>query len=220
MPAMLITIDGPAGAGKGTLSQHLACIYHLAHLDTGLLYRAVGLKMLERGEDLADKEAAVKIATSLRSTDFEHPALRDEAVGNAASHIASFPEVRAVLLDFQRNFAKHPPLGKQGVILDGRDLGHVVFPEAICKFYVTASPELRAERRFKELHQKGIDSIYEAILEDIKRRDERDQRRKVSPLRPAKDAFILDTSEMKIEDVIEKACSYIESKYPGAQKHS
>jgi len=218
MPFIIIAIDGPAGAGKGTLARHLAHIYQLNHLDTGLLYRAVALKMVEGGEDIADKEAAVRTALSLKTTDLKNPSLRDEAIGNAASHIAIFPEVRTILLEFQRKFAKKPSSGKQGVVLDGRDIGRVVLPKASCKIFVTASPRVRAERRLKELHQKGIDSIYEAVLEDIKTRDERDRMRKVSPLHPAEDAFILDTSGLGIDEVIKKACLFVDSIYPEAHK--
>lgn len=218
MSFMIIAIDGPAGAGKGTLARHLAHIYHLNHLDSGLLYRAVALKMVEGAKDFADKDAAIQAAASVKATDLKSASLRDEAIGNLASEIAPFPEVRTILLNFQRNFAKRPSHGKQGVIIDGRDIGLTVLPEALCKIYVTASPKIRAMRRLKELQQKGIDSIYEATLEDIKARDTRDRRRKVSPLRPAKDAFILDTSELGIDDVIEKACLFVDSKYPEAQK--
>lgn len=218
MSFMIIAIDGPAGAGKGTLAHNLAQVYHLTHLDSGLLYRAVALKMLEGGEDIANKEAAIKMALSLKAADLQHPSLRDEAIGNMASQIASVVEVRTILLAFQRDFAKNRVPGKQGVVLDGRDIGLVVLPEAPCKIYVTASLKIRAERRLKELHQKGIDSIYESVLEDIKTRDARDRERKVSPLQPAEDAFILDTSELGIDDTIKKACLFVDSKYPEAHK--
>ncbi len=218
MSFVMIAIDGPAGAGKGTLARYLAHIYHLSHLDTGLLYRAVALKIVEGAEDFADKEAAIRAASSLKASALKSSSLRDEAIGNLASEIASISEVRTILLNFQRDFAKRASPGKQGVILDGRDIGLVVLPDALCKIYVTACPKVRAQRRLKELQEKGIDSIYEATLEDIKARDTRDRRRKVSPLRPAKDAFIIDTSELGISDVVEKACFFVDSKYPEAHK--
>lgn len=218
MQPIIIAIDGPAGAGKGTLARHLASLYHLAHLDTGLLYRAVALKMLEKGYDLANKEHAVSIAHTLHPSDLKKSDLRDEAVGNAASQIAPFSELRETLFKFQIDFAAHPPPGKEGVVLDGRDIGLVILPDAPCKIFVTASPEVRAKRRLKELHQKGIQSIYDAVLEDIRTRDTRDQNRDVSPLRPAEDAYILDTSELDINDVVEKACVFVESKYPDATR--
>jgi cytidylate kinase len=216
---MMIAIDGPAGAGKGTLSRHLAQIYSLDFLDTGLLYRAVAFNMLKEGKNIQDKAAALKTLLLLKSDDLENLLLRSETVGNSASIIAAFPEVRSALLEFQRNFAKNPSVGKQGVILDGRDIGLVILPEAPCKIFVTASPEVRAERRLKELHQNKIYSTFELVLEDIKERDTRDRLRKISPLRPAQDAFILDTSELGINDVVEKALLFVDSIYPQAQKN-
>lgn len=218
MLSLIITIDGPAGAGKGTLARILAKIYHLAHLDTGLLYRGVALKMFKEGCDVSDQEAAVRIASSLSINDLEDPSLRDEKTGNLASHVATIPRVREVLLNLQRNFAKNPPEGSLGVVLDGRDIGRLVFPEAPCKIYVTASPEVRATRRLKELHQKEINSIYETVLEDIKARDARDRERKFSPLLPAEDAFIIDTSKLGIDEVVKKACFFVDSTYPDAKK--
>lgn len=215
---MVIAIDGPAGAGKGTLAQYLAQIYSLDHLDTGLLYRAVASNLLEKGENLEDKETARKAALLLKKEDLNNPSLRNETIGNAASKIAIFSEVRETLLAFQRNFAKNPSRDKQGVILDGRDIGLIVLPEAPCKIFVTASPMVRADRRLKELHLKKTYSTFESILEDIKERDTRDEMRKFSPLRPAKDAFILDTSELGICDVIKKASLFVDSIYPQAQK--
>lgn len=216
---MIIAIDGPAGAGKGTLAHHIARIYSLDHLDTGLLYRAIAWKMLARGEDFKDRDAALRAASLLKKEDLNNPSLRDEVVGNGASLIAVFPELRASLLAFQRDFAKNPSKGKQGVILDGRDIGVVVLPEAPCKIFVTASPSVRAERRRKELHQKKIYCTLESVLEDIKERDARDEKREVSPLRPADDAFILDTSELGIGDVVEQAICFIDSIYSQARKN-
>jgi len=217
-PFMIIAVDGPAGAGKGTLAHHLAHIYSLECLDTGLLYRAVAFKILKAGDDLHDKEAAGKAAQFLQREDLHNPLLRSEEIGNGASIVATFSEVRAPLLEFQRNFASNTPKNKQGVILDGRDIGLVVLPEAPCKIFVTASPRVRAERRLKELHQKKNYSIFEDVLEDIEERDTRDRLRKLSPLRPAEDSFILDTSELEIDDVVEKASVFVDLIYPHAQK--
>ena len=215
---MIIAIDGPAGAGKGTLAQHLAKIYSLDHLDTGLLYRAVAFKLLEKGENLQNPTIATRTALLLEKEELKNPALRNETIGNMASKIAVFPEVREALLLFQRKFAITSSPHKQGVILDGRDIGLVVLPEAPCKIFVTASPTVRAERRLKELHLKKTYSTFESILEDIKERDTRDEMREFSPLRPASDAFVLDTSELGICDVIEKASFFVDSIYPQAHK--
>jgi cytidylate kinase len=218
MSFMLIAIDGPAGAGKGTLARHLADIYSLDYLDTGLLYRAVAFKIMEQEGGLQDQDVAVNAALNLKAQELENPALRLETVGNAASKIAVFPQVREALLAFQRQFAAHPSLGKQGVILDGRDIGRVVLPKAPCKIFVTASPEVRADRRLKELHLQKSYSTFERILEDIKERDRRDEKREISPLRPAQDAFILDTSELGIKEAIEKASLFVDSIYSQVHK--
>lgn len=219
-PPLLIAIDGTAGAGKGTLARRVAQFYNLAHLDTGLLYRALGQALLERNMDPSDPSLALGIAHSLESLDLTHPALRDEEVGIAASHVATFSEVRKRLLAYQKSFARQIPEGKKGCVMDGRDIGRVVFPEALCKIYVTATSEVRAHRRFKELQEKGISSIYEHLLKDIEARDERDRTRKTSPLYPAEDAFILETSHITIEEVFHQACGYVNSKYgnPGKSR--
>ena len=143
---MVITVDGPAGAGKGTLARCLAQIYSLDCLDTGLLYRAVALKMLENGENFEDMGAALRTALLLKNDDLKNPLLRSEIIGNGASIVAAFSEVRSTLLEFQRDFARNPSIGQQGVILDGRDIGCTVLPEAPCKIFVIASPKVRAER--------------------------------------------------------------------------
>ena len=208
---MLIAVDGPAAAGKGTLSRRLAEHFNLARLDTGLIYRAVAKKVLET-KDPENNKIAVKIAQFLSLNDLDTNGLRDEAIGTAASKISAIPEVRKTLLNFQRNFAKNPPNGKVGAILDGRDIGTVVCPKAEFKLFITASSKIRAERRFKELQDRGKEAIRSAVLRDIIDRDERDSIRSVSPLLPAQDAQILDTSKLDPDAVFNLALDFISLK--------
>lgn len=208
---MLIAVDGPAAAGKGTLSRRLAEHFNLARLDTGLIYRAVAKKVLET-KDPENNKIAIEIAQFLSLNDLDTNGLRDEAIGTAASKISVIPEVRKTLLNFQRNFAKNPPNGKVGAILDGRDIGTVVCPKAEFKLFITASSTIRAERRFKELQDRGKEAIRSAILRDIIDRDERDSIRSVSPLLPAQDAQILDTSKLDPDAVFNLALDFISLK--------
>jgi cytidylate kinase len=208
---MLIAVDGPAAAGKGTLSCRLAEHFNLARLDTGLIYRTVAKKVLET-KDPENNKIAIEIAQSLSLNDLDTNGLRDEAIGTAASKISAIPEVRKTLLNFQRNFAKNPPNGKVGAILDGRDIGTVVCPKAEFKLFITASSKIRAERRFKELQDRGKEAIRSAILRDIIDRDERDSIRSVSPLLPARDAQILDTSKLDPDAVFNLALDFISLK--------
>lgn len=209
---MIIAIDGPSGVGKGTLAKNLARKYNLALLDTGVLYRAVGLICLEKGLDPDDPNQAFK-AAQMNIFDFMNdPRLRTEQVGQAASKASVHPKVRAHLLDFQRNFAKNPPKGFDGAILDGRDIGTNILPDADIKFYLVATPDTRAQRRFKELEEKGVKTTYLKVLDDIKERDHRDRTRDLNPLRPAKDAIVLDTTEYSIEEVLEKSIIAIENR--------
>lgn len=209
---MIIAIDGPAAAGKGTLARRVSDHLNLAYLDTGLLYRAVGKKVLDAGNDPEDAEAAEKVARALTAEDLKVDGLRVDAVGQAASKVSAVPGVRAALLDFQKDFASQPPEGYAGAVLDGRDIGTVVCPEATAKLFITASTEVRAERRFKELHEADSTVIYARVLEDMKERDARDSSRSVAPLEPAKDAHILDTSELSANQVFEQALEFIASK--------
>lgn len=188
---MIIAVDGPAAAGKGTIARALARHFGFHFLDTGSLYRMVGLSLLKAGHNPANREAAIAAAQSLNPGQFRDEDLRSEAVGSAASLVAVIPEVRAALLDYQRAFARKEP----GAVLDGRDIGTVVCPEADVKLYITASPEVRARRRQTELNA----SSYEDVLADIRARDERDSRRTTAPLVPAPDAVVIDTSDMPIE---------------------
>lgn len=209
---MIIAIDGPSASGKGTLARKLATRFGLAHLDTGSLYRAVALKVLAAGADPADRKAAAKAAQALSFSSLDNPKLRGEAVGEAASVVAANPEVRKALLAFQRRFASHPPGGKRGAVIDGRDIGTVVCPGADLKFFVTASPEERARRRTHELEQRGEPADYGQILANIRERDRRDMERENSPLRPAEDAHLLDTTKLDIDGAFEKALDVIASK--------
>jgi CMP/dCMP kinase len=202
---MIIAIDGPAASGKGTLAKRVAVHFGLAHLDTGLLYRAVARDVRGRGEALDDATAATAAAASLDPRSLDDPALRDTGLGEAASVVARIPQVRAAMLVYQRAFARCP----EGAVLDGRDIGTVVCPEADVKLYVTASAEVRAARRCRERLDRGEQAVLAMVLEDIRRRDERDAGRDVSPMRPAPDAFLLDTSNLDIETAFDTAVGVI-----------
>ncbi len=207
--AMIIAIDGPAAAGKGTLARRLAAHFGLAYLDTGLLYRATGKRVLDAGADPEDAAAAEAAARALTPGDLDAPGLRADDVAQAASKVSAIPGVRAALLEFQRAFAAAPPEGRGGAVLDGRDIGTVVCPDASTKLFVTASAEVRAERRLKELQGRGDGAIYSRVLQDMKERDARDQSRAVSPLEPASDAHQLDTSDMDADQVFALALRII-----------
>lgn len=214
----VIAIDGPAGAGKGTLATRLAGRFDLAVLDTGLIYRATGFAVLEAGGDPANAADALVAARALDMERISEAALRNETVADAASKVAVMPEVRAELLAFQRRFAGNPPAGKAGAVLDGRDIGTVVCPEADFKFFVTASVAVRAERRFKELQARGEAVIYAHVLEDLKVRDERDTVRATAPMKPADDAFALDTSELDADGAFAAVMAFIDSRKPHARQ--
>ena len=210
---MIIAIDGPAAAGKGTLARRLAAHFDLAFLDTGGLYRAVGAKVLRAGKPPNDQAAAAAAARSLTPADMTAPNLRTEEVGEAASVVAAQPDVRAALVEFQRRFAHTPPGGKKGAVLDGRDIGTVICPEpAVIKLFVHATPEARAERRFKELQARGDAATYARVLQDMKDRDERDRSRGVAALKRADDAYDLDTTGLNPDQVFQKALEFIQSR--------
>lgn len=195
-----VAIDGPAAAGKGTISREVAAHFGFAHLDTGLLYRATGRRTLD-GTD------AVEAARTLGPEDLEADDLRRPDVAQAASRVAAIPEVRAALVDFQRAFA----MRAGGAVLDGRDIGTVICPDAQVKLYVTASDDIRADRRHKELTGKGMDVSFEQVLDDLRQRDARDSAREAAPLKPAEDAVLLDTSRMGIEQAVAAAIAVIEA---------
>jgi CMP/dCMP kinase len=210
---MIIAIDGPAAAGKGTLARRLAKHYGLAYLDTGSLYRAVALKVLEAGGDPAGAGQAAAASRRIGPADLDRPVLREERVGAAASKVAVHPAVRQALLEFQRNFARKPPAGAKGAVLDGRDIGTVICPEPdVIKFFVWANPEARARRRLKELQEKGDSPIYTAVLQDMKERDARDANRGLAALKKAPDAVELDTSALDADQVFALALRFIESR--------
>ncbi|MGR3760305.1 (d)CMP kinase [Roseobacteraceae bacterium NS-SX3] len=196
-----VAIDGPAAAGKGTISKAVARHFGFAHLDTGLLYRAVGARMLDGAEPVAAAQALVP-------GDLDRGDLRTPEVAQAASKVAVIAEVRAALVDFQRSFARR----SGGAVLDGRDIGTVICPEAEVKLFVTASAEVRAERRYLELAEKGMEVTREEVLADVKARDDRDMNRAEAPLKPAPDAVILDTSELDIGTAVARAVAVIGSR--------
>ena len=202
---MIIAVDGPAASGKGTIARALARHYGLPHMDTGLLYRAVALNLLRWGGDPESEFAALK-ACDFAQTDFADPELKSEAAGGIASRISAYPLVRAALVERQRDFAGQPG----GAVLDGRDIGTVIAPEADAKLYVTARAEVRARRRCEELHRMGLHADLAEVLLDLQARDARDSKRATAPLAMAEDAHLLDTSDLAVEDAIAEAVAAVE----------
>ena len=217
---MIITIDGPAAAGKGTLAAALAKRYRLAYFDTGMLYRAVGLEMVLQNQNPQDESVAAKVAESLTFAKMmqlsAHPEFRGRIGGEAASKVSALPKVRSALLKMQQDFADNPVFADgtpaNGAVYDGRDTGTVVCPHADIKFFVVASPEVRATRRYNEFIAKVIQTTYQQVLDDLIARDKRDSERSTAPLKPAEDAVLLDTSTMDINQEINAAINIIEQK--------
>jgi cytidylate kinase len=208
---MIIAIDGPAASGKGTLGKRLAAHYSLRHLDTGLIYRAVARALLDAGRKPNDVAAAVAAAKALDPARFDDVALKAHGVSEAASIVSAIPEVRAALVAFQRDFAARPP----GAVLDGRDIGTVICPNADVKIFVIAAPEARARRRAAEYRAQGVPIDEAAVLADIVKRDERDQNRAAAPLKQAKDAHLLDTTHLDIDAAIRAAIDIVEATRAG-----
>jgi len=211
---MIIAIDGPAASGKGTIARHLATVYGLHHLDSGLLYRAVAKAMLDAGDALDDVPRAAAAASALDPSALDDPALKSQAVGEASSVVSAIPAVREALVAYQRTFAVQPP----GAVLDGRDIGTVIAPGADVKIYVTATAQVRAARRTVELRRRGETVREEDVLADILRRDERDATRAISPLKPAPDAHLLDTTHLGIDAAFRAAIEIIEAVRTGRKR--
>jgi cytidylate kinase len=204
---MIIAIDGPAASGKGTLAKRLAGHYGYRHLDTGVIYRAVAHALIEAGSDLKDETAAVTAAVRLDPETFENPVLKSQKVGTAASVVSAIPRVREALVEFQRQFAATPP----GAVLDGRDIGTVICPNAEVKIFVVADPRVRARRRTLEARARGEEADEMAVLADIMARDQRDQSRSAAPLKQAADAYLLDNSNLDIEGGVRAAIDIVEA---------
>ncbi|BAM86125.1 cytidine monophosphate kinase [Bradyrhizobium oligotrophicum S58] len=211
---MIIAIDGPAASGKGTLAKRLAAHYGFRHLDTGVIYRAVAHALLTTGVDLKDEARAAQVALTLDSATFDNPALKSQTVGSAASVVSALPKVREALVAFQRQFASQPP----GAVLDGRDIGTVICPDAAVKIYVVADPRIRAQRRTLEALSRGEPADEAAVLADILARDERDQNRPIAPLKQAPDAILLDNSHLDIESGVRAAIDIVEAVRAGRQR--
>ena len=209
---MIIAVDGPAASGKGTLARRLAETYNLAYLDTGSLYRGVAYLVVSRGQDPSDQAAALAAARALDPASIPEREIRKDEIGAAASIVAAMEKVRGAIRDLQIEFAHHPPDGKDGAVLDGRDIGTVICPDADVKIFVDAAPEIRAKRRHLELQDRDPESApgYDQILADLKERDQRDQSRASSPLKPAEDSHLLDTTNFSIESAFQAACEIVE----------
>jgi cytidylate kinase len=206
--SFVIAIDGPAASGKGTLARRLAEYYKLPHLDTGLLYRATACALIDEGLSLEDASAAEEAARGLSLNEFDPERLRSREIGEASSVVASIPAVRAALIEMQQNFAVRP----EGAVLDGRDIGTVICPNARIKIFVTASPETRAQRRALELAGRGEPADYNLILEDVCKRDARDSARQTAPLKQAPDAILIDTTELDKDAVFARALKIVEQR--------
>ena len=207
---MIIAVDGPAASGTGTIARRIARELDFAYLDTGLLYRGVGVAVLDRGENPEDAGAATRAAESFDPALMADPRLRGDDAAVAASKVAAIP---GAMLDFQRSFGRTPPDGKKGAVLDGRDIGTVIFPDADVKLFVTAAVEVRAERRHKELLERGRPSIYARVLQDMQERDQRDRSRSAAPMAIAPDAIVIDTSALDVEAAFEAAMDPIRKKH-------
>ena len=203
---LVVAVDGPAASGKGTLARRIAEYFNLEYLDTGSLYRAVGMKLIYGGYDPSDKEAAIAAARAIEIDDLSNPRLRQERIGKAASVISAYPEVRQALLEYQQEFAKNP----RGAVLDGRDIGTVICPNADYKFFITATLFARAKRRHRELEGQGIEVVFDSVLEDLRIRDERDASRTIAPLIPADDAVIIEASAADAREIFDKVRESIE----------
>lgn len=209
---IIVAVDGQAASGKGTLAKRLGAEMNLAYLDSGSLYRATGVAVLQAGGDPAREVDAVRAAQTLDLSRYQPGDLRTEAASVASSKVAAIPGVRAALLDFQRRFAYQPPENRAGAVLDGRDIGTVICPDADVKIFVTASQEVRVLRRIKELRAAGQVVIDSAVRDDMKARDDRDSGRSVAPMVPAKDAWLLDTTHLDADQVLAQAKAYIADK--------
>jgi len=215
-PLPVVAIDGPAASGKGTLARRIADALGFALLDTGALYRAVALSMIRAGTDLDDTVAATEAARALTPDSIAEltadPALRQDDTAAGASRVSAVTGVRLALLEFQRNFAANPPGDAKGAVLDGRDIGTVICPDAPVKLFVTASVEVRAKRRYDELASRGETPDFDAVLEDMQARDERDSQRAIAPLVPARDSVLLDNSTLDVQQAFDKAMGIIQAK--------
>jgi len=207
---MIIAVDGPAASGKGTLARRLADTYKLAYLDSGALYRAVAIALLNEDKDPSNEAASVAAAKGLALSAVMAEDLRSDRVAEAASKVATIPAVRQVLLNFQQGFAREPGTGFAGAIIDGRDIGTIVCPNADIKIFVTARIEVRVRRRVKELRERGEDAIEARVLADMRERDKRDSTRSIAPLVSAGDAWILDVSELDADETFEAAKTHID----------
>jgi len=216
--SIVIAVDGTAASGKGTLAKKLAAHFGFAHLDSGALYRLTALSVLDRGGDPANEADALKGAQTIDFNRAGDPAIRTDIVGKAASQVAAIPAVRAALLDFQQNFLARPPGGSPGAVMDGRDIGTVICPTATAKLYVDAAPEVRARRRWTELKTMGIRRAEQDVLNEINARDAADKSRPVSPLKPAPDAGLLDTTDLGIDAAFAAALALVEPRVQDALK--